>query len=273
MKLNLQYFAEEATSETNVEVAEPQETVNEEPSSDSVEETESEEVQEVAKPVQSKEENSRYAAARREAEAKQKALDDKFAKMFGDYENPITGEKITGVESYLTALQAQQELEQSEKLRSAGIDPSIINEMIANNPTVIQAQEVMRNAQAAETERMIADDLKVIQEIDPEIRSLEDILNGENSEQIMGYVTNNNLRLADAYKLANLGKIAEKNRAAAKQAAINQAKGKSHLESTTSLGTDDNSMTPIPAKVLARWKEAYPELTVAQLTAKYNNAI
>ena len=69
---------------------------------------------------QSAEENAKYAAMRRRAEAeaekryasKQAELDRQFASMFGQYTNPETGEPIRTAQDYFNAMQAQQAIQQ-----------------------------------------------------------------------------------------------------------------------------------------------------------------
>ena len=99
---------------------------------------------------QSAEENAKYAAMRRKAEAeaekkyasKQAELDRQFASMFGQYTNPETGEPIRTARDYFNAMQAQQNQQTRSQLEQAGIDPNLIDNAVRNNPAVQYANAV-----------------------------------------------------------------------------------------------------------------------------------
>lgn len=274
MKYNLQFFAEEDVSE---EVVEPQteDVEYEEP----VEETTEVEETPEEKPVQTPEENAKYAAARREAEARERAvreemqrLDAQVASQFGDYTNPLTGERVTSVKSYFEALQAQREAQTRQEMQNAGIDPNILNSLIENNPAILQAKEVLHRQQVQEFQNTVQSEMEQIHELDPSINTDMDLLNMENFAQFKGYV-DRGYNFIDAFKLANFEKLQNKSYEAANQAAINKAKSTSHLQATNSVSDEGKEMLDIPQDELSFWKDAYPDLSMKELKAKYNKTL
>ena len=262
MKMNLQYFAEEGANEQ--EPAEPVSDTNAEEGANE---------QESAAPVQSVEDNAKYAAARREAEQQarmqQEAVDNKFRELFGDYTNPVTGQHISGVNDYLQALEAQKQLEMQDNLRKSGVDPELLNMAIQSNPIVRKAEEILANQKEAEQQKMIDSELQEIYAMDASIKSPEDIINMENFEQFRGYVSKG-YTFADSFKLANFSKLQQMNSDAARQAAVNQARGVSHMTSTSSVSAPGDNAVDIPANELSFWQECYPNLPMAELKKKYN---
>lgn len=103
---------------------------------------------EVATDKQSPEENSKYAAARREAEAKAKEIEEK-AKAYEEKVNRIeqlvkkggfeSVDKFT--ETYEQQLKQREIEEKRANLESMGVDPDIYEELIANDPRVKKAIE------------------------------------------------------------------------------------------------------------------------------------
>lgn len=268
----------------DVEVAEPtiqEETPEVETEGANTEATESESATQEEANVQSAEENAKYAAARRKAEqefqARQQAEDEEFARRFAGYENPITHQPIRSRKDYFDALDAQETLKQREELQNKGIDPSLFEEMVskqvANNPAVLQAQQVMQAAQQAQIQQRIDADVKAISKLNPSIKTIDDVLNDPNFSQMLELTKNNGLGLADAYKLVNLENLMAGKMASAKQAAINNAKGTSHLAPTDGLSSADNGLVDIPAGELNAWKRAFPNCSMKELKEKYNRSL
>lgn len=233
---------------------------------------------EVAAAETKTEEDSRFANVRRKAEeearlkyeSQQRQIDDEVKRWFGGYKNPETGKAIETMADYLAAYAAQQRLAQEEELRQKGIDPQMLNELINNSPVVRQAQAAMQQTMKTEAERKLAEDLKELGKIDPAIKGEEDLLNHPSYPQIYEYVSKHGLSLPDAYKLANYSTLSAKNTAAVKQAAINQAKGKQHLEATGNGMASNDNLVEVPAGLMSEYKKFYPGLSETDIKTKYN---
>lgn len=280
MKYNLQFFASdeepEALGAEEQTVAESEETVN--PVDETVEA--SEETQSTEQPVDM---NAIYANARRraEAEAKQKydnerrSVDDEYVRMFGSYTNPLTGQPIRSAKDYADAFKAEQQMKAKRELEEKGVSDETINRIVENNPVVRQAQKLVAQQEAiraVENERAIAQQIKndvaEISKLNPSIKTLNDVPNEviDKCMQIQG------LSLVDAYKMLNYGNFNSEREAAVRQNAINQAKGKQHLQPVNGVSVSESGVD-IPSEALATWKNAYPELSMAELRKKYNLVI
>ena len=278
--VNLQFFGEEGAGAEVSEVAEPTET--NEVESSTTEETEVSTESEDSN-VQSAEENAKYAAARRRAEAElaqYKANEDaEYARRFGDYENPITHQPIRSKQDYFDALDAQEKLRRDEELTSKGIDPNVFEEMVnrqvENNPVVQQAQMVMQQAAEEQMKSRLAEDIKAINKLNPNLKTLEDVFALPNAEQMINLVQSSKdaISLADAYKIVNFDDLMAGKTASAKQAALNTMNGTSHLNQTDSLAASDNGEVEIPANELDQWKKAFPHASMAELRKKYNSSL
>ncbi len=256
------------------EIADPDVTVDTE--TETVEPTG--EVEEVA--TQKSEEDSRFASVRRKAEADAKAkydaeaqrLNAEFKRLFGEYTNPVTGRPIETPAEYIQAIEAQKRASTEAQLKEKGIDPNLINDLIQNSPVIRQAETVLKQASEAEAQARLDADLKAVGQIDPSIKSAEDIEKLPSYPAILEYV-NKGLNLVDAYKLANFSALSEKQANAVRQASINQANSKSHMTPTSGIAVAETDLAPIPEKVLNMWKSAYPGLSISELTKKYNDSI
>jgi hypothetical protein len=157
-------------------------------------------------------------------------------------------------------------------LQEKGIEPDVLERIINESPAIREAQQILEENKKAEANRLLEADLKVLSEIEPSIKTIEDVAKHESYEKVLAYVQNG-LGLADAFKLANYDSLVTKKSEAVKQAAVNQAKSKNHMETTNGVAVASETLMPIPNGVLAKWKMAYPELSMEQLTKKYNDSI
>ena len=266
---NLQFFAEDEAGAEEQEVATLAESDEAEVVEEPSEEEESEEEPEVAEPVIDK--NAIAAAARREAEAKLKARDLEFARRFGHLKNPITGKSIESERDYFEALDAQETIKRNQELEEKGVDPSLIDEAIRNNPVVRQAEMVLEQQKQQMIHSDIETQIKLIGQIDPSVKSFNDLENSANKAAMLDLVSRG-YSLCDAYKLANFDVLMGKKTAAAEQKAINQAKGKSHLVPTSSGTNVNDGLEDIPEKELSKWRAFFPEASAKELREKYNRA-
>ena len=258
LEIDLQLFADEVEDAGENEVAETAEPQEDETSE--AESTETSETEEgSAEPTeQSAEENARYAAIRRKAEedARRKydpvvnqltKMNQEAAAMCEGVTHPVTGKPITNVFEYWDALRAQQQQSTEEELQSKGVDPALIKRLVASDPTVIQANQVMRQMQDAQATLQVQRDIEEIKKLDPSIKGAEDLQ--PYSQELVEYCQAHNTTLADAYKvlLWQPGK-------SARQQAINEMRGKSHLPGASSGVATDNDDVEVPSDIMASWK-------------------
>ena len=140
-----------------------------------------------------------------------------------------------------------------QELEEKGIDPSMIDRMIESNPVVMQAKQVIERSKLTEAEAMIQRDVAEVSKYDPNIKGVQDLLELPNFPEILDRV-NRGASLVDAYKMVNFDNFMQHTNDAARQQAINQMRGKSHLQSQGSgvaTGSDD---VDVPAEIMSRWK-------------------
>lgn len=271
-RMNLQFFAEgeeptSAGAEESVNTAEQTETVG-----DEVEVTENEpQVDEPQEQTRDFDRDAIYADARRKAEAEAKKrqadMDAEFARRFGGYKNPITGEPIRSQADYLAALDAQAQAKVEEQIKASGVDTNILQEFIDNNPVVRQAKEYMERIQLEEAKRQIDADVAELTKLNPSIKTFDNV-----PQDVIEYATNKKVSLTDAYKVLNYGKVTEQNVEAARQSAVNQIKNKQHMAPMNGVASN-NTELEIPSNELSTWKALFPEKTYDQLRTLYNNAL
>ena len=271
LPINLQFFAEGDEPDVEIDDGGNDPVDNAEPEGDL---EEPEEDGESDDEPQDSDTNAQFAAARRRAEAEFKAelerRDAEYARRFGNIVNPITGAPIKNEKDYFEALDAQETLRLNEQVQSAGIDPSVIEQMIARSPMVAQANMILETQRRNEADRLIAEGVAEISKIDPDIKSLQDIPQ-EQMPRIIERVKAG-LSLSDAYKIENMDKLIGKSNDAATQRAINNAKNKNHLNTHSGI-SDNENLQEIPSEALEAWKMAYPELSYKELRKKYNDTL
>ena len=228
--------------------------------------------------VQSAEDNARFAAARRRAEAqfnqriqqeRQAAKDEMVRQMYEGQLDPYTNKPIPSeadLQAYQQAYQREQEQLTRNQMQQAGLDPDILDRMIENNPKVKRAEQLTAQFEAAEGERKMNEAIKEISRLDPSITDVAALANHPNVLAFNEYV-NRGYSLVDAFRLANFETLTGKKAAAAQQQAMNNVNGKSHLTTTAgNAGGDDVVIDPQEMQMM---KHAFPNLTHAQLVAKF----
>lgn len=212
--------------------------------------------------------DSIFADARRRAEKEQKEkIDAEFVRRFGNYKNPLTGEPIRSQADYFAALDAQEQMNLENELKDKGVDASIVQQYIDNNPTVRQAREYMERIQQEEIKKQIDADVAELGKLDESIKQFNDI-----PKDVVELAQTKHLSLTESYKILNYGKISQKNVEAARQSAVNQIKGKQHMAPMTGVATNNNEVE-IPANELSTWQDLFPGKSYDQLRTIYNNAL
>ena len=212
-------------------------------------------------------EQAEFAAARRRAEAQaamrnQAEQDALVARIYRGQTNPYTGRPIQSVKD----LNEYEQQYQADQMRQAGIDPGVLNQMIEQNPAVQQAKAMTARMQQEEGDRWLHAQVEEIGKIDPSIKSFADLTKTPTFPQFDAMVRRG-YSLVDAYKAANFDRLTGKKAAAAKQQAMNQVNGKSHLNATKSGGEGED--ISIPDEEMAYFRSFFPDLSKKQIMEKY----
>lgn len=215
------------------------------------------------------------ARKRAEREAQQRTerqiaeRDRQFAERFKGYVNPITKQPIQSEADYFAALDAQKTLQTQRTLQEKGVDPSIIDEAVQNSPLVQAAGKVLERMQADEGNRMFDEQFTAIQKLDPRVTDLN-ALRALDTFPEFDKMVRSGMDMTSAYKLANFEYLTNTKMQSAQQAAINAARGKSHLSPTGGGAGSDSSM---PEDVYeAEWKRyGFDRKTAAEFYKKFHN--
>lgn len=280
MAMNLQFFADEgegAEGEGVNETETAEQSGTAEGTNDETSETSgTEEVAEPQSEVQSREANAAFASMRRELEAakrQQTEIDAMYAQQYGHLVNPETNQPIRGARDYFEALAAQERLNAKAQLQQANVDPELIDKMIQNSPVIRQAEAATAELNNIRAQQMLEEDFREVLKLDPSLASKDDIINSDSYTAVCDYVANHpGIRFSDAYKLVNFDRLSSSRTEAAKQATINQVKGKNHLATGAGLNVG-GGMEDIPANMLETFKERFPEKSDKELKALYNTVL
>ncbi len=225
---------------------------------------------------QSAEENAKYAAARRKAEQErdaaiaqaraeaQRSIDDSIRAL--NIENPYTGRTIQSKAEYDAYLRQQAAEKRTQVAESAGMSEQEFDSFISNLP---QVQDYRRAAEAArqQQQRMVLEEqIQEIAKLDPSISTVQDLMERPEYKQVYNLVRKGN-SIVDAFKLVYFDKLTASAGNAGRQAALNAAGSKEHLQPTTARGA--GSLT-VPADVKAMYKSMMPDATDAEIQEHYN---
>lgn len=233
--------------------------------------------------TQTPEENSRYAAARRAAEAERdraiaaerersaREADSLIASL--GMVNPYTGQAINSKAEYDAYTKARAGEAKKTFMEQSGISESQYQQMIQSLPEVQEAMKARAESErvAAEYRSMQArsrleEQVKEVTKLDPSIKSIDDLAKMENYDVFYDLVKKGN-SLADAYKLANYDKLMERSAAAEKQRNLNAAAGKSHF--TPNANTIASGLDEVPASTKEYYKIMFPDMSEEQIAKEY----
>lgn len=219
--------------------------------------------------VQTDEENARYAAMRRKAEADaEKRMNAELDKSIASLglTDPYTNKLITNhaeMQAYRQRFVEEQRKEMQEK---AGMSPEDYKRFVDSLPEVQAGKAAQQKVMDLEIRAKIDSQMREIQMISPEIKSMEDLSKLDNFDKLYDMV-GKGYELADAYKVLNYDRLTAKAAEAAKQQALNSIGGKNHLQPFTPRG---QGAVPVPADVAAEYRALMPEATDAEIQAHYN---
>lgn len=234
------------------------------------------------KQVQSAEERHRQAALRRAREKQewqdktQQAVDAAYAKLLGGQINPFTGKPITTQAEYeaYEAMKAQQST--NNALQKAGIDPSLIQQMVqqevAPMKQQMRAEQAQRyEAQAAEYNRRMEEAKEAAAKsiaalYDPAIQSFDDILAMPTVGKFNDLLQKGN-SFEESFYLANREAIDKRRAAAAYQKGVAAGASKQHLSPAPAASGAEPVI--VPADVARSYREVTPGMTDAEIAKDY----
>lgn len=232
-------------------------------------------------------EERRANAARRREQEKQEAIDKALAEdraknaaaLAGILKNmglkdPGSGQPVETLEQLRAFQRSQQNVALQQKIKDGELTPDDIASVVSSVMQDQQAQSAQQTqpvqqpqdteaAQATARQR-INDELHQIMEMDKSVKSIGDLLTvPEIREKVSrGY------SLLDAFTLVRGPKLEQAKQDAAKQAAMNNLRGKSHMAAVGS--PRGPGAVSVPRDEMAMYRLFNPGATDAQIQAHYN---
>lgn len=215
------------------------------------------------------------AQARQDMQVQQEAAWQQFFETAG-FVNSVTNQPIRTKEEYdaWQADFAQQQLQ--EQLKNGELTQEVLQQVISQNPIVQQAQRLVeKNAQTQQQEQeqqerqRIAEEIAQIGKLNPEIQSVEDLARMPQAEfdAFKGYV-DKGYTFLDSYRLSHFDQLANARAEAARNAAMNNARGKDHL--TAIQNTGGAGALSVPAKEMALYRKLNPRASEAEIQKHWN---
>lgn len=215
------------------------------------------------------------AQARQAMEQEQNRQWEQFFQQAG-FKNSVTGQPIKTKAEY-DAWQtefAQQQL--AEQLKKGELTPEALQQVISNNPIVQQAQQLIQQdsaakqqAQEAAEQQRIQSEIAQITAMNPAIKSVEDLARMPQAEfdAFKGYV-DKGYSFLDSYKLSHMEQIVNARAEAARNAALNNARGKDHLSATQNPGGAGESA--VPKAQMELYRKLMPKATPEEIQKHWN---
>lgn len=176
--------------------------------------------------------------------------DAEFARRFAGVVNPITGQPIQNQNDYFAALDAKRKLAIQQRITQSGrVEPNDIEALInmrVNDAMAVKEAEMQARMEherkMAEGKRLLDEQISELNKLDPSIKSFEDLFTMKNFPEFNALVQKG-YDLVGAYKTLNYDEAKSSAAKAATQAAINSARGKSHLAPVGGGKADDSGLT------------------------------
>lgn len=140
-----------------------------------------------------------------------------------------------------------------------------LQKMISENPEVLKAKRIIEEQETREKELALEKEINLINKIDSNINSLDDISKEPNCQEIIDKL-NRGYSLYDAYILSNLDKINANNIEKAKRKAMDNVNSKKHLGKTRGSSGD---YVEVPKDIYDTYRKNLPKWTDKQIREHY----
>ena len=210
------------------------------------------------------ERNRIAAAARREAERElstfRSEVDDFYRKNgykdFFDYKNQYENEQKMRVMG-----------EKHENLGFSGNDISpMVQAIVADMPEFKAAREIAEENLKTQQNFEFEKALKQITELDPTIKTAEDLASMENVDEFNRLVFENGLSLTQAFRLVNMDRLLSRSESKARQDTLNKVNSKSHLTPVSGAPSEE---VVAPDDVKAEYRVYFPNMTDEEINEHY----
>ena len=210
------------------------------------------------------EKNRIAAAARREAERElshfRSEVDEFYQKNgykgFADYKTQYENEQSRRVMN-----------EKHENLGFSGSDISpMVKAIVTDMPEFKAAKEIAEENLRAQQNLEFEKALKQISELDPTIKTAEDLASMETAETFNKLVFENGLSLYEAFRLANMDRLLSQSENKTRQDTLNRVNSKSHLAPVSGVPAEEFK---VPEDIKAEYRTYFPNITDAEIEEHY----
>lgn len=226
--------------------------------------------------------NNVWAIARQRSEREaQQRVDRQFAQRFAGYKNPETGADIHTMQDYFDAMDAQNRIARQKAIEQVTANQNAeqraaLQRILENDPEKAQLKAEMEQLKAArvndEAQKAFERDFAELQRLEPALKTQQDLAKLEGFDEIVALCRDKGLDMVTAYKAVNYGKATRQSREAGQQAAINAAKGKTHLAAHGG-ESESSRMVPVPEGMMRILKDQFPGKSTEEITKLYNNTM
>lgn len=269
--------AEEPEGAKEQEVAEPDNAGGKEQEVAEPDEADEEELPE-EKPTQTREQRAAAAKQRREAERaaaiedalkkEREANDAKMKKFFerAQMKDPKTGKPIMSLEEFDQWAERDQDERIEKNLRAGKLTRQDIEAIVKSSKTEEQQQKPQEPAVSAAFQMQVDAEMAEIKRLDPTVNSLKDIIEKPTGRRFAELVNKNGMTYLDAFKLANMETLMQRQTAGAAEAARMANASKNHMKATAPIGEGE---IEIPRDVLDSYRMINPGMTDKQIREDY----
>lgn len=230
--------------------------------------------------VQSAEENAKYAAARRRAEAEaaeqvRQAVEAERARQqaelaeFFQAANLIDTSKntpIRSMEEFRAWRETYDAARRQQIIEKSGLSDDEFQSFVNEMPEVRAARQAAEEAARARARAELEADVAEIAKYDSTVRTVADLTTHESYRQVYDLV-GKGYSLNDAWRIANFERLQQQTAARAQQAERNAARGMEHMTKTPALASN---IQEVPADIEREYLLLMPNATPAEVRQHYN---
>lgn len=163
---------------------------------------------------------------------------------------------------------------QKERLEAMGIQNTddfnkYVEEIVAKSPIIEEAKKILENQKQKEEQAMITDAISQISAVDPDIKSLDDLVKLENYDEFYGLVEKG-YSIPDAYKIVAFDKITARRVDSATETVITNANSKNHMKPISGSKSKDFN---VPQDILATYRKNMPHMSEQEIREHYSKFV
>ena len=163
---------------------------------------------------------------------------------------------------------------QKERLEAMGIQNTddfnkYVEEIVAKSPIIEEAKRILESQKQKEEQAMITEAISQISAVDPDIKSLDDLIKLENYDEFYGLVEKG-YSIPDAYKIVAFDKITARKVDSATENVITNANSKNHMKPISGGKSREIS---VPQEVLDTYRKNMPHMSEQEIREHYSKFV